>query len=124
MQLARSFAGTTVILTTLGFFGVAAIAQTPAPSPAVGPPTPASDIARNEGNIGTQEAAKPAATPEPDFWHRETITGDWGGDRTRLKEKGVELIFQLSNFYQGTADGGVREVSVYNGKFLAGAKID
>ena len=125
MQTARWLAPITVMLTTLCLLGLTGIAQTPAPSPAVAVTTPVSEIARNEETGKTQApAVKASPTPEPDFWHRETITGDWGGDRTRLKERGVALEFKLSNFYQGTADGGVREVSVYNGKFSAEAKFD
>jgi len=92
----------------------------PSPKPLANEVAAANKVVADSG----QDAAKPAPSPEPDFWHRETITGDWGGDRTRLKEKGVELNFKLSNFYQGTADGGFRQVSVYNGKFSAEAKFD
>lgn len=66
-----------------------------------------------------------ATTPEPDIWHRETMTGDWDGARTRWKEKkGIEFEFKLNNFYQGVADGGIRENSVVNGKFETLLKLD
>ena len=55
-------------------------------------------------------AAAPTPSPEPDFWHRETMTGDWDGARARMEEKGVELEFKLTNFYQGVASGGTRQM--------------
>ena len=89
--------------------------------------------------FGTSRAQEPSASPvaknaatatsttppaEPDFWHRETMTGDWGGTRSRWKEKGVELEFKLSQFYQGIASGGVDQDSEYNGKFETTWKFD
>ncbi len=43
------------------------------------------------------DAQEPAATPAPehDFWTQETMTGDWGGTRSRRKEKGIDLEFKL-----------------------------
>ena len=94
-------------------------------------PTPAVATTDTVAIKGADEekAPKPAQTPGPspelDFWHRETMTGDWGGTRTRWKEKnGIELEFKLNNFYQGVADGGIRESSVGNGKFETLLKLD
>lgn len=70
------------------------------------------------------QTAAPAATPEPDFWQQEELTGDWGGDRVRAKEKGYEFDFKLVNFYQGVVDGGLRTTSQYNGKFISEFKFD
>jgi porin len=36
---------------------------------------------------------------------RDTLTGDWGGLRTRLKEHGITLAPRLTQFYQGLAAG-------------------
>jgi porin len=69
-------------------------------------------------------AAQPAPTLEPDFWHRETMTGDWSGTRSQWKEKGVELEFMLTQFAQGVASGGIHEGSVYNGKFQTVFEFD
>jgi porin len=69
-------------------------------------------------------AAAPAPAPEPDFWHRETMTGDWGGTRSRWKEKGIDLEFKLINFYQGIASGGTNDNSEYTGKFETTWKFD
>jgi carbohydrate-selective porin OprB len=56
--------------------------------------------------------------------HREELTGDWGGTRGRWKEKGVELEFKLTQFYQGVAAGGLETGSEYNGKFETNFKFD
>jgi len=69
-------------------------------------------------------AAKPAAAPEPDFWRREEMTGDWGGTRTKWKEKGFEMEISLTQFYQGVASGGIRTSSEYNGTFQTLFKVD
>ena len=37
----------------------------------------------------------------PDFFHQETLTGDWNGARTTWKNKGVDLASSLTQFYQG-----------------------
>ena len=62
-------------------------------------------------------ASKPEPEPEPDFWTQETMTGDWGGTRSRWKEKGIDLEFKLSNFVQGVASGGLSDDVEFNGKF-------
>jgi porin len=67
----------------------------------------------------------PEPTPEPtDLWTQETMTGDWGGTRSRWKEKGIEFEFKLSNFVQGIASGGVSNDTEYNGKFEMKWKFD
>ena len=69
-------------------------------------------------------APKPAQTPEPDLWHREELTGDWGGLRPKWKDKGFELGASLTQFYQGVASGGIRHDSEYNGKLQTAFKFD
>ena len=65
-----------------------------------------------------------APPPETGFWNQETLTGNWGGIRSRMKDKGVELKFELNQFYQGVASGGVETGSEYNGKFDTNFKFD
>ena len=93
-------------------------AQEPAPPPSPSLPSAVSQPAPSP------PAATPAPTPKPDFWHRETMTGDWAGDRTRLKGEGLEIDMELASFYQGTTSGGVRHDSVYNGKLEFALKLD
>jgi len=99
--------------------------QDPTPSP-----TPATiEAVATNGQGSNESAAKtatasPAPSPEPDVWHQEEMTGDWGGTRSRWKEKGVELEFKLTHFFQGVAAGGVRHDSEFNGKFQTITKFD
>src|SRR5258705_1329041 len=72
-------------------------AQDPTPSP-----SPESAVA--------QPAVPPVAhpaTPEPDFWHQETMTGDWGGARSRRRGGCVEVGFEHTKIYQRAASAGV-----------------
>lgn len=96
-------------------------AQEPAPTPA--PASREAAAAKDAGASTKAEAATPA--PAPDFWHREELTGDWGGRRSRWKEKGFEMEYKLTQFYQGVASGGLRRGgSEYNGKFETEFKFD
>jgi porin len=52
------------------------------------------------------------------------MTGDWGGTRSRWKEKGVELEFKLNNFYQGIASGGTNNNAEHTGMFETTWKFD
>jgi porin len=111
------------LFTTLLAIESHAHSQVPTPLP-----TPAAREIVATNKNGTDENAPQVAaaspSPERDFWDREDMTGDWGGDRKNLKEKGVELEFKLSQFYQGVAAGGVQHDSEYNGKFQTVAKFD
>jgi porin len=39
------------------------------------------------------------------LWSRETLTGDWGGARTWLAERGVTVQLEFTEFYQGMISG-------------------
>src|SRR5207302_11466202 len=66
----------------------------------------------------------PAPVPTPDFWEQQEITGDWGGARSRMKEKGVDTEITLSQFAQGVAAGGTKRGAVYIGSFQTAFKFD
>jgi Carbohydrate-selective porin len=100
-----------------------AYCQTPTPS-ATPATTQAAVTSATAEEKGPKVAAASAPVPEPDFWHRETMTGDWGGTRSRWKEKGVDLEFKLTNIYQGIASGGTNHNSEYNGLFESTWKFD
>ena len=92
-------------------------------------PSPTPQVAESAAtpNGAAEKAAitaTPAPSPEADFWHRETMTGDWGGTRTRWKESGVDLDFKLTHFYQAVTAGGTRHDNAYNGKFESTWKFD
>ena len=73
----------------------------------------------------TPAAAKPAPVPAPDFWHQEEMTGNWGGTRSKWKDKGFEMQFSLTQFFQGIASGGIDDGRTeYNGTFQTLFKFD
>ncbi len=59
------------------------------------------DIARDiDGYLATVDES------DESFWRRSKLTGDWGGLRSRLADKGVTLDLSLLGIVQGVADGG------------------
>ncbi len=73
----------------------------------------------------TLTAALLCAVPRAAAQANSTITGDWGGSRTRWKDKkGVELELKLNNFYQGVANGGIQTGDAPNAKFETLLKLD
>ncbi len=64
--------------------------------------------------------AEPASIwPKPDYtgdlWSRRHLTGDWGGWRTQLADRGVTLAVDLLQTYQGVVDGGRDQNDAYGG---------
>jgi porin len=122
----------TIFLTALFVFESEVYSQTPTPPPTPAAREPVADKAKSEGENAPKVAPhSPAQAPIPGYWGQEEATGDWGGTRTRWKEKGVELEFSLTNFYQGVASGGARDNegklihdSEYTGKFQTAFKFD
>jgi len=73
------------------------------------------------------EADPLAATPNPyagDLWTRSHISGDWGGVRSGLAERGLTLDLLASQFYQGVASGGRQQAWEYGGKIDYLANLD
>ena len=59
----------------------------------------------------------PSATPySGDIWNRSTLTGDWGGLRNRLAEKGVTLDLSVTQIGQGVVGGGKSGAWQYGGR--------
>ena len=141
---ARGFVVATIFLTALLGRNPVSYSQEPTPSPTSTPGVSSADKVKKEAEAPTPAAREPAAakakidgqtdpkvaatlpapTPEPDFWTQEEMTGDWGGTRSRWREKGVDLEFSLTQFYQGVASGGIRRSSEYNGLFKSEFKFD
>jgi porin len=62
-------------------------------------------------------AAPPAENPfAGDFFNRSKLTGDWGGARSALAERGVKLDIFGTQFYQGVARGGREQSFDYGGR--------
>jgi porin len=65
----------------------------------------------NTAAATTQPAGMPSLIEKlPDYAgdlaHRKYLTGDWGGARTQLAEKGIFFDFDLTQLLQGNAHGG------------------
>jgi porin len=61
-------------------------------------------------------AEAPAANPySGDIWSRSTLSGDWGGLRNQLAEKGVTIDMSLTQAAQGIVHGGKETGWQYSG---------
>ena len=65
-------------------------------------------------------APPPESTEKPasDFWTRKTLTGDWGGARKELEEKGITLKLYYNQQFQQNFKGGL---DTHNGHRLSGS---
>jgi porin len=87
-------------------------------------PTPSPTTATSKVQEGAAPATTKPAAPEPDFWTQETMTGDWGGTRSRWKEKGIELEFKYVGIFQGIASGGLDDRTSLTNKLETTWKFD
>ena len=62
---------------------------------------------------GAEEAAKQPAS----IWDQDTLTGDWGGARTALKDKGIDITLISINEIMGVLSGGLNRQVSYEGRF-------
>ncbi|RDV04093.1 carbohydrate porin [Undibacter mobilis] len=61
--------------------------------------------------------AKDKPKAEPSIWERETLTGDWGGRRTALKENnGIEITLIYISEVLGVMSGGINRTRSYEGR--------
>ena len=77
-------------------------------------------VSAQSSDAGTDTAPQTEET----IWNRDKLTGDWGGSRTKLTDKGVDFEFRLSQYYQGVTSGGVNENSEYGGTMDYRLNID
>jgi len=110
-----------IVLCTVCAVGFGGWAQDPTPSPST--ISKATDKAKTTADDAARTAAAQPPPPE-DIWHQEEATGDWGGKRARWKEHGLEMKFTLTGFVQGTAAGGLRHDTEWNGKFETEVNMD
>jgi porin len=66
--------------------------------------------------LGTSVAHAEDAKPAPSFWTQETLTGDWGGARTQLKDKGIEIKLNYIGEAFAVFSGGLKRGSTYQGR--------
>ncbi len=60
--------------------------------------------------------AETASAPSPEAQEPDRLTGDWGGSRTRLEERGISLAPRLTQYYQGLNSGEGDHGYEYGGK--------
>ncbi len=70
------------------------------------------------------DEAPPADTTLPDFWHQDTLTGDWGGVRTTLAKDGVSVTMTYIGDAQGNVSGGIQRGAVYDGLLQPQVDVD
>lgn len=91
----------------------------------VGAPTGAIALsAARHDEVSASQGASAKPAPAPDFFHQDTLTGDWNGTRTTWKNKGVDFASSLTQFYQGVSSGGTGTSSEYNGTAQAKVGFD
>ncbi len=57
-------------------------------------------------------------------WSSDTATGDWGGLRTKLEDRGVEIFGGYTAEVWGNTTGGLKQGTVYTGLLDFGTTID
>ncbi len=68
------------------------------------------------GEKTVETGAAPEASAKPDFWSRTQLTGDWGGARSWLKDRGLSLDLDYTSFYQSQFSGAGRHDSDHSGR--------
>jgi hypothetical protein len=59
-----------------------------------------------------------------DFWSRSYLTGDWGGLRSKLADRGVQFEFNVTQIFQDVASGGTNRTGRYSGLTDMVLKLD
>lgn len=69
------------------------------------------------------QATDKAAAPKS-IWEQETLTGDWGGARTALKDNGIDLTLVYIGETLAVLSGGLERRGSYEGRFEFSADAD
>ncbi len=79
--------------------------------------------AENEQDAGkkTEDAAP---SHSAGLWERDVLTGDWGGLRSSLEDKGLQLGSIYTNEVLGNPTGGTRQGAIYEGRLELFATLD
>src|SRR5262245_32322882 len=59
-----------------------------------------------------------------DFWSRSYLTGDWGGLRSKLADRGVQFEFNVTQIFQDVASGGTNRTGRYSRLTNMALKLD
>src|SRR5438105_7915478 len=68
----------------------------------------------------------PPITEQPSLsiWERPYFTGDWGGYRTRMSEKGLDWFFLYQAFPMANLSGGIKQGILYQGLWIMSATVN
>ena len=66
----------------------------------------------------------PAGEKESGLWQRETLTGDWGGLRSALEERGFQIGVVYTAEALGNPAGGVGHGAIYEGRLETALDVD
>jgi hypothetical protein len=94
-----------------------------------------STYAQDKNVVDANGTPLPASSPAPagllpvpdysaDFWSRSYLTGDWGGVRTDLANKGIQIGIEWNQFVQGVSSGGVDHTTEYGATWDYTVNID
>lgn len=78
-------------------------------------------------SITAAQAADKAADKAPApklIWEQDTLTGDWGGARTALKDKGIDLTLIYIGESLSVLSGGLERRNSYEGRFEFSSDAD
>jgi porin len=64
------------------------------------------------------------AAPPADIWHQDTLTGDWGGLRSKLDGYGITLGATETSEVLANISGGVRRGAIYEGRLELDLDLD
>lgn len=76
------------------------------------------------GGIAVMALTNVTASAEDDIWHRDTLTGDWGGARTALKNRGIDISAIYIGEELGDVSGGMKRGFAYEGRAELTLKAD
>ena len=77
--------------------------------------------------LGLGVCAAPALAEDEapkNFWHQDTLTGDWGGLRTELANHGVVFSMSYTGEVWGNVSGGIKRGATYDGALLPEIDVD
>jgi porin len=76
--------------------------------------------AAHAGEAVETPAQPPVAAMDPSPW----LFGDWNGERTRLKDQGIDFQFGYTGEFAYNAQGGIDQKSGYADQYVAGVTLD
>ncbi|MGE3148631.1 MAG: carbohydrate porin [Pseudorhodoplanes sp.] len=65
-----------------------------------------------------------ATAEDGGIWEREKLTGDWGGVRTALKDKGIDFTFNYIGETLSVRSGGIKRGTTFEGRFDGMVDLD